>query len=277
MDTGLLIPRQPYHMLLTEQYTKKIVLEYGISHFYECRVSNGVSEIKTSVPDGCIDVMFYWSTDYRKMGADVIGTLLQPHAVKVHSGYHYFGVRFLPGQRFLFDDTPFSEMVEHAIPLQDQPENHALIEKIAMAADFESRIAAFMAYYLPKYLADKSNAVMDGISHHMLQEILNRRGNVKISELAESMGYSERYTSRMFAEKTGIAPKKFCRIIRFQNALQEIEEKCIDHYELCDISEIGYYDEAHFIHDFKTFSGQSPVKFVNDLKQERMMERLKIL
>lgn len=277
MDTKLLIPRQPYQVLLTEQYLKRVVLDYGISHFYEYRVSSGVSEIPTSVPDGCIDVMFYWSKDLKEMGADVIGTLLRPHAVKVHIGCHYFGVRFLPGQRLLFDRVPFAEMIEQTLPLEDNAENRLLIEKIATAPDFEGRMNAFMKMYLPKYIADGSNVALEVMNQQMIKEIMKKKGNVKIGELAADMGYSERYASRMFTGRNGITPKKFCRIIRFQNALQEIEEKCIENYQLCDIEEIGYYDEAHLIHDFKEFCGQSPVKFLNELKRERLRERLKIL
>lgn len=277
MDTKLLIPRQPYQVLLTDQYLKRVVLAYGISHFYEYRMSNGVSEIPTSVPDGCIDVMFYWSKDLNKMGADVIGTLLRPHAVKVHIGCHYFGVRFLPGQRLLFDRVPFAEMIEQAVPLGDNAENRLLIEKIATAFDFERRIDAFMKMYLPKYIADGSNAATEIMNQQMIKEIMKKKGNIKIGELAEDMGYSERYASRMFVEHNGITPKKFCRIIRFQNALQEIEERGFGDYQFCDIEEFGYYDESHLIHDFKEFCGQSPIKFINEIKRERLKDRLKIL
>ena len=144
METKLLIPRQPYQILLSEQYLKKVVLDYGISHFYECCISDGVSEIPTSVPGGCIDVMFYWNKDLSEMGADVIGTPLRPHAIGVHVGCHYFGVRFLPGEPFVFEPLAFSELIERTVPLSDTAENRLLIEKIATAQNFEARIEVFM-------------------------------------------------------------------------------------------------------------------------------------
>lgn len=277
MDTKRLIPRQPYHILLTERYLKKVVLDYGISHFYECCVSDGVSEIPTSVPDGCIDVMFYWNKDFKKMGADVLGTPLRPHAIGVHVDCHYFGVRFLPGQAVLFESLAFSELIEQSIPLNDTGDNRLLIEKIATAKDFTERIDTFMKMYLPKYIAGCGDAAVENMNRQMIREILAKKGNVKVGELAGDMGYSERYASRVFTEHNGITPKKFCRIIRFQNILQEIEEQSIGGYSFRDFEEIGYYDEAHLIHDFKEFCGQSPMKFINEIKNEKLTGRLKIL
>ncbi|MBO5522744.1 MAG: helix-turn-helix domain-containing protein [Roseburia sp.] len=276
METKLLIPRQPYQILLSEQYLKKVVLDYGISHFYECCISDGVSEIPTSVPDGCIDVMFYWNKDLSEMGADVIGTPLRPHAIGVHVGCHYFGVRFLPGEPFVFEPLAFSELIERTVPLSDTAENRLLIEKIATAQNFEARIEVFMKMYLPKYITVCGNAAVESMNRQMIKGILEKKGNVKIGDLAWDMGYSERYASRVFAENNGITPKKFCRIIRFQNALQEIEEQGSKSYCFRDFEEIGYYDEAHLIHDFKEFCGQSPVKFINEIIREKT-ERLKIL
>lgn len=276
METKLLIPRQPYQILLTDQYLKKVVLAYGISHFYECCVSDGVSEIPTSVPDGCIDVMFYWNKDLKKMGADVIGTPLRPHAIGVHVGCHYFGVRFLPGQALLFEPLPYSELIEQVIPLSNTEENRILVEKIATAKNFEERIDTFMKMYLPKYIAGSGDVAVEIMNRQMIRGILEKRGNVRVGELAGDMGYSERYASRVFTEHNGITPKKFCRIIRFQNVLQEIEEQSSGGYCFRDFEEIGYYDEAHLIHDFKEFCGQSPMKFINEIQNEKT-ERLKIL
>lgn len=277
MGTDSLIPRQPYHMLLTDQYTKKIILRYGISHFYECRVGDGVSEIPTSVPDGCIDIMFYWSHDLDEMGADVLGTLLQPHAVKVHSGCHYFGVRFLPGQHFFPGDISFSEMVEHTLPLEKRLQGAILVEQIATAASFSDRMRIFMEAYLPGYGKQMDRVRQNSLSQYAIGRIIKAHGNVTVKDLAESAGYSERNLNRVFTGEIGITPKKFSRIIRFQNALQALEEHGIRDYRLCDINEFGYYDEAHFIHDFKAFCGQSPVKFMHELQEEGMMDRLTIL
>lgn len=277
MCAEILVPRQPYQALLAERYWKKVVSDYGISHFYECCINDEVTEIATSVPDGCIDIMFYWNKDLREIGADVLGTLLRPHAVSVHAGCCYFGVRFLPGQPLLFESLPFSELIEQALPLSENEENRTLIEKIVTAQNFDERIETFMKIYLPKYILNVRDASAEVINRRMIQEILGKKGNVRIRDLAEDMGYSERYVSRIFAESSGITPKKFCRIIRFQNVLQEIEEQYMKNNVFGEYDENGYYDEAHLIHDFKEFCGKSPMRFLSEMKNERLTERLKIM
>ncbi len=264
-------------MLLTDQYTKKIILRYGISHFYECRVRDEVSEIPTSVPDGCIDIMFYWSDDLEEMGADVLGTLLQPHAVKVHKGCHYFGVRFLPGQHFFLRDFSFSDMVERTLPLEDRRPGALLVERIAMATGFRERMDVFMETYLPTYWSQMERMIKKPVNQYAIGQIMQEHGNIRICDLAARVGYSERNFNRIFTGEIGISPKKFCCIIRFQNALQALEEYGLRDQDSYDINAFGYYDEAHFIHDFKAFCGLSPVKFVHEFMEEGIMDRLTIL
>ncbi len=65
----------------------------------------------------------------------------------------------------------------------------------------------------------------------------------------------------MFKENVGLTPKGFLKIIRFQKAIQEIEAcKKINWSGIA--YETGYYDQAHFINDFKNFSGFTPQQYL---------------
>ena len=71
---------------------------------------------------------------------------------------------------------------------------------------------------------------------------------------------SPRRFIELFHEETGLTPKLFCRVMRFQAALsqanvgQQVSWSAV-------AADCGYFDQSHFIHDFKSFTGLSPSKY----------------
>ena len=64
----------------------------------------------------------------------------------------------------------------------------------------------------------------------------------------------------MFKFHVGMTPKGFLRVIRFQKAIEEISNRTsVDWTSIAH--ESGYYDQAHFINDFKAFSGYTPSEY----------------
>lgn len=74
-----------------------------------------------------------------------------------------------------------------------------------------------------------------------------------------SLAYSERHQRRLFQKLTLLSPVLFKRIARFQSAYQIMLQKQ-------EISWDGYYDQAHFIRDFKQFTGFTPGEFLAQIK-----------
>jgi methylphosphotriester-DNA--protein-cysteine methyltransferase len=64
---------------------------------------------------------------------------------------------------------------------------------------------------------------------------------------------------KRFRNIVGASPKKFASIVRLQNVVKNYTSgESLTHTAF----ESGYYDQAHFIHDFKQFTGDSPQKFL---------------
>lgn len=86
------------------------------------------------------------------------------------------------------------------------------------------------------------------------------RGQITIKELAEISCLSPRQFDRKFSEFVGLNPKQYLRIVRFQDALQMKRNNYNENYTSLAF-DCGYYDQAHFIHDFKTITDLSPKEF----------------
>ena len=94
-----------------------------------------------------------------------------------------------------------------------------------------------------------------------MAEILRRPDQTNLGRVSDKIGYSQKHFIAMFRQQVGITPKAYLKIIRFQKAIGEIEEK--KEVNWTDISQdCGFYDQAHFIHDFKFFSGFTPEEYV---------------
>jgi AraC-like DNA-binding protein len=87
---------------------------------------------------------------------------------------------------------------------------------------------------------------------------IERRGLVRVADLAAQAGLGARQFERRFREQVGLPPKLFLRILRFQEVLNAIRYG-LDATSWADVAAAhGFYDQAHFIHDFKGFVGESP-------------------
>jgi AraC-like DNA-binding protein len=83
-----------------------------------------------------------------------------------------------------------------------------------------------------------------------------------IETIAGRYNISTRYLSKLFLQYTGVTPKLYTKINRFQQSLQLISEK---QDSLTSIAyDCGYFDQSHFIRDFKSFAGFTPSAYSPD-------------
>ncbi|MTI39208.1 AraC family transcriptional regulator [Fulvivirga lutimaris] len=89
-----------------------------------------------------------------------------------------------------------------------------------------------------------------------VQELIATNGNVRLNQLYEELGVSERTLERQFKKVIGLSPKFYSRIIRFTYIFDQIKQGKEPWLDITYDS--GYYDQAHFIKNFKEFTGESP-------------------
>jgi AraC-like DNA-binding protein len=89
-----------------------------------------------------------------------------------------------------------------------------------------------------------------------------------IGEITDRIGLSARRFIEVFTAQVGLTPKLYCRVRRFQEVLARIHGA-----EAVDWTDValtcGYYDQAHFIHDFRAFSGLSPTAYLRAAVEHR--------
>ena len=90
--------------------------------------------------------------------------------------------------------------------------------------------------------------------------IFERHGNIRMSEVAEKLHTSQSPLEKRFRRTVGATPKKFASVVRLKYTLQQFQSQT----SLTSLAyESGFYDQAHFIKQFKTFTGETPEHFFN--------------
>ncbi|WP_237244372.1 MULTISPECIES: AraC family transcriptional regulator [Sorangium] len=82
-----------------------------------------------------------------------------------------------------------------------------------------------------------------------------------VADVTGQLGMTSKRFIRTFTEQVGLTPKRYCRVRRFQQAIAAIERG--ERVSWAGVAAAcGYYDQAHFIHDFRAFAGLTPTEYV---------------
>ena len=96
---------------------------------------------------------------------------------------------------------------------------------------------------------------------YLVSETILHPNHLKLRSVCHEIGYSQKHIISVFKKYVGVTPKEFLKIIRFQKAIEQIEKyQRIDWVSLA--FDCGFYDQSHFISDFKKFSGFTPSQYL---------------
>ncbi|MGN0241646.1 MAG: helix-turn-helix domain-containing protein, partial [Candidatus Weimeria sp.] len=202
------------------------------------------------------------------------GTVFERGKTWMVEGHTYFGMRFLPGVKPLFLDGTFAGYNRHQIDFSLCSDDAFLIEKLNELPDFRSRCDFFLKYYREKLASyDKIFSGTGEIVRAVLSEISDRKGIVRIEQIAEDSGYTSRYIEKVFSDVMGISPKKYASILQFQGAIDFIDKNPSSKISAV-ATDFGYYDQPAFIRSFKKYTGMTPKSYSEIIKQYNYFNRI---
>ncbi len=104
-------------------------------------------------------------------------------------------------------------------------------------------------------------SIPESVVQYAVEQTLQNPSEINIELLIKKIGYSHRHFVQLFKRFVGISPKQYQRIVRFNKVLESINRgECINWAKLS--LECGYYDQAHFVKEFKSFSGLNPKEYL---------------
>ena len=200
--------------------------------------------------------------------------MTEPYVIEPVGVTGSFVVQFKPNGFLPFTTIPIKEMENTAIPLDKLfGENGEILGEQILNAKSTSERIQIIETFLFKELANKKT--IDSVVKSTVETILNANGHFLVGDFSKNSNINRRHLTRKFSTTIGLSPKQLSKIIRIQATLKTLLNN--EHQNLTDLAyENEYFDQAHFIKDFKEFTGLTPKEFYGDsLKMSLIFDRKK--
>ncbi len=256
------------------QYKEYIPSE-ALSKYVKCYyVYASDAEILTedkAFATGCIEIMFnlegvQWETKINDQfiqtpGVELWGQIIQPLAFRTPGKNRMLGIRFYPhaAAAFLNEDISlFNDNVTDLTSVIGQPVQE-LHKKLLDAGSTGQQIDLIESFLLKRLSQFEKKLDKVKLVQAVMSELKKEDFFDNIDNVASRYGITSRYLRKIFLLHTGVTPKLYSKINRFQNSLLLIGK---GGSSLTSIAyDCGYFDQSHFIREFKSFTGNPPSSF----------------
>ncbi len=171
----------------------------------------------------------------------------------------FIAVRFRVGMLNRFTPVPAGELIAAHRSTEDVwgAAGAALPRALAAAPDQRARVALIQSFLVRHWQRDARDSVVE----HGMTALYRRHATLSVDALADELGLGRRQLERRWRAFCGQSPGASRHLCRFQHTVRALmlaaststSAHAVDH---------GYYDQAHFIHDFRRRVGQSPAQYL---------------
>lgn len=262
--------------MIFELYIPSFPLNQFIESFIYYRDYNPVHSVDRFLPDGNVNIVIDL-TDYPKYIYDnetlkeiqscrnVWFSGIRNNYITIPSGRdsEMFVINFHKGKAYPFVQMPLNELTDSVVDGDLVLTNEIMeLREMILEADLITQKFSTVENFLFKKFQNK--LILNPFIEFAVNKIIEAPNQMSIEQISNKVGYSQKHLIKLFKDNVGVTPKGFLKIIRFQKAINEIAvTKKADWASIA--LESGYYDQAHFINDFKSFSGFTPKEYL--LKQ----------
>jgi AraC-like DNA-binding protein len=163
-------------------------------------------------------------------------------------------VVFTEGGAAAFFPLPLHKLFGSTVSLDNLMDTREIEDKLMHAFDNEERIS-IISRFLSVMLKGSHT---DTLILSAIQQIKQAKGDIRIKQLLNDLYISQDAFEKRFRKITGTSPKQFASTIRLKNVIAQYGQ----FVSLTDTAySAGYFDQAHFIKTFKSFTGQTPQSF----------------
>lgn len=234
-----------------------------INYYWVLEPSSGNEELKPErvIPAGYLQMFFHYRTPFVIDNNEVpesyfCGQLTKYKDVVLRKNTGMIAVVFHPNSAKAFIHLNINELTNKSVDLKDVYAKGEIINlnyEIKKTNDLESKVRVVESFLLSKFFV--ANKYQYALIQQSVNLINQKHGTCSIKQIAEKIHVGHRHFERLFKSYVGITPKLYSNIIRFSKAHNDIEQgkKILD-----VLYECGYFDQAHFIKDYKRFTGITP-------------------
>lgn len=222
------------------------------------------------LPDGYAELILNYGEPYiwRDQARDVEQVIRTVHLVgerdasilvDLQEGLSQVGVKFKPIGLYALLRQPLAELSNQMVGADElsQRSIQDLSEQVFEAPNDATKTEVLNSFFLKRLLVSE---LPDKRIQAALKIILNHQGNIRVDELNDHLDIHYKTLERAFKTYVGLTPKVFARIVRFKSAYKKFHAVAL--HDPSFFLDLGYYDQNHFIKDFKYFLHTTPSAYL---------------
>jgi AraC-like DNA-binding protein len=262
----------PGGLLHFHQRVPRPPLDAFVASIWVCRDSPRPHALERVLPTGAAQLIVNLKEDrtrlydperpyrYASMAGTVLAGVLSRYQIIDTCQQEYVaGVAFRPGGTAAFLRTPAHETRNADTPLEvlwGRQRTAELRERLLERSDQDAQLDVIESALRERL---QPRAVHPAVVFALAA--FNRVPlTTNVGAVTESIGMSAKRFIERFKAQVGVSPKRYCRLRRFQQAVARAHRgQAVDWVQVA--LDCGYYDQAHFIHEFQAFAGLTPTAY----------------
>lgn len=252
---GILHPGVALRKIRLERIAPAPDLAHLIERYWIVRwnLAPGERHVQETLPYPCVNVTV------QRGASGVFGPVTGKFAAHLEGQGVVVGTKFRPGAFFAMLGAPVSTIANRSLTLRELfGEEDARLEESVLRHETDSlmtaEIEAFWRRHLP--LRDERVEEIGRIIDHVIAD----RSVTRVDDLVDRFGLSKRSLQRLFSRYVGVGPKWVIGRYRLQEAAELIACGRASDWTATAL-DLGYFDQAHFIRDFRTIIGTTPAEY----------------
>ena len=243
-----------------------------LKHLIECywivKSTDHSPLLQKIIPDGFPEIIFHFGDPYKielkkdwePQAASLVAGQITSYFFLENTGQSdILGIKLKPAALTMLFGADMSLLKDKVVSFSQfgNMELNVIDQSIREVSDSIERINIINAHVLKL-----SSFVQTHPLEKVIDLIFSSNGMLPVSAISDQTEISDRQLERLFKKYVGLSPKFFARIIRFNYIFQVAQGKKLNWAEVG--VESGFYDQAHFIKNFKAFTGEDPSRYFFD-------------
>lgn len=177
-----------------------------------------------------------------------------------------FGLKFRPGAFYPFLKTPVCTLTDTSVPIGAVfgAAGEAL-ESAMLALEDHDEMIALAENFLRAHLPARDENI--AFVNHVIDTIIARQEINRVDDVVRLLDLNKRALQRLFSQYVGVSPKWVIMRCRLHEAAEQVTSGTVLDWSRLAL-DLGYFDQAHFIKDFKSIVGKTPAEYASAINRE---------
>ncbi|OXM85695.1 AraC family transcriptional regulator [Paenibacillus rigui] len=237
------------------RYTPSDDIAFFIKHFWivSWDLTGQEPYLQDVVPNPCVNLVI------ERDKTAIFGAAKGKFSYLLQGKGCVFGAKFKPGGFYPFLQQPVSELLDKPLDIDRVFDIEARdIERQLLALEHDEAMIRLAEQFIRPKLPARDDTIL--LIEDIIDRIKEQPDITKVDHLAECLPMHKRKLQRLFEQYVGVSPKWVIKLYRLHHAAEQADQgRVVDWLKLS--LDLGYYDQSHFIKDFKTIIGETPEEY----------------